>query len=68
MWNFFTQGRVGRYLDDWVMEDEVFTEQDQLLSSDYYGRGRLTAKSAVEEVVLQPNQLGKVDDYQNYNF
>ena len=31
MRNFFTQGKVGRYLDDWVMEDEVFREQDQLM-------------------------------------
>ena len=31
MRNFFTQGKVGRYLDDWVLEDEVFREQDQLM-------------------------------------
>ena len=31
MRNVFTQGKVGRYLDDWVLEDEVFREQDQLM-------------------------------------
>ena len=44
---------MGRYLDDFVMEDEVFLEQDQLMRPGIL-EGRLTA-----------NQLGNDDDYQN---
>ena len=44
---------MGRYLDDFIMEDEVFLEQDQLMRPGIL-EGRLTA-----------NQLGNDDDYQN---
>ena len=41
-WGKFFQGKMGRYLDDLVMEDEVFLEQDQLMRPGSL-KGRLTA-------------------------
>ena len=51
---FFTQGKVGRYLDDWVLEDEVFSEQDQLM------------RLSIWKVVLQANQLRVGDGHQSW--